>query len=83
MGLMDKFKNLFTEEVEEVTGNNTYTVPMVIYSTMDPEKQNHINSVMNGESFNWENDVVSAGISVVDFKTGEIAAIGAWRKRKC
>ena len=76
------FIDTVTEEVEEVTGNNPYTVPMVIYSTMDPEKQNHINSVMNGESFNWENDVVSAGISVVDVKTGEIAAIGAGRNRK-
>ena len=76
------FIDTVTEEVEEVTGNNPYTVPMVIYSTMDPEKQDHINSVMNGESFNWENDVVSAGISVVDVKTGEIAAIGAGRNRK-
>lgn len=75
------FIDTVTEEVEEVTGNNPYAVSMIIYSTMDPEKQDHINSIMNGESFSWENDVVSAGISVVDVKNGEIAAIGAGRNR--
>lgn len=75
------FIDTVTEEVEDVTGNNPYTVPMIIYSTMDPEKQDYINSVMNGEAFAWENDVVNAGISVVDVKNGEITAIGAGRNR--
>ncbi len=75
------FIDTVTEEVEDVTGNNPYTVPMIIYSTMDPEKQDYLNSIMNGEAFSWENDVVNAGISVVDVKNGEITAIGAGRNR--
>lgn len=76
------FIDTVTEEVEEQTGNNPYVVPMIIYSTMDPEKQDYVNSIMNGQNFNWENSVVNAGIAVVDVKNGQITAIGAGRNRK-
>ena len=36
---------------------------------------------MSGETFKWENDSVNAGISVIDVKTGAVAAIGAGRNR--
>ena len=75
------FIDMVTDEVEKQTGNNPYVVPMIIYSTMDPDKQNYINDVMNGETYKWDNELVTAGISVVDVKTGEVQAIGAGRNK--
>lgn len=75
------FLDTVIEEVEEKTGNNPYNVAMEIYTTMDPEKQQHVDDIMNGTTFDWENDAVTAGISVIDAKTGAIVAIGAGRNR--
>ena len=46
---------------------------------MDPDKQDHINKIMSGDDWNWENDNVTAGIAVIDVKTGAISAVGAGR----
>ena len=62
-------------------GKNPYQYPMEIWTTIDIAKQKHINGIMSGETFNWENDAVDAGIAVVDVKTGEIVAVGAGRHR--
>ncbi len=73
------FINTATEEIEKKTGNNPYVVPMDVYTTMDREKQTHIDDIFNGDGFNWENDVIQAGAAVVDVETGAIVAIGAGR----
>lgn len=70
-----------TKSAQYPDGMDPYVIPMEIYTTMDREKQEHINSIMSGESFKWENDVVDAGIMVLDNKTGEIVAVGAGRHR--
>ena len=75
------FIDTVTAEVERLTGNNPYVVPMEIYTTMDREKQDHIYSVVSGEKFTWENDIVDAGISITNVNTGAIVAIGAGRNR--
>ena len=75
------FIDTVVEDVIELTGDNPYEVPMQIYTTMDPVRQEHINKVMSGELFKWENDVVDAGIAVVDVKTGALVAVGAGRNR--
>lgn len=82
------FIDTVVEEIMEDTKSNTnpnglnpYLVPMEIYTTLDPEKQNHINKIINGETFTWENEEVDAGISVIDVKTGAIVAVGAGRHR--
>lgn len=75
------FLDTVIEDVEDKTGNNPYNVAMEIYTTMDPEKQQHVDSIMNGETFDWENDAVTAGVSVIDAKTGAIVAVGAGRNR--
>lgn len=75
------FIDTVVEQVKEETGQDPYSVPMEIYTTMNRSKQNHVNKIMSGESFNWENDVVQAGIMVLDTKTGAIVAVGAGRNR--
>lgn len=69
------------DEVEEKTGNNPYTIPMKIYTTMEPSIQDGIDNILNGKDFTWENDVVQAGIAIVNVETGAISAIGAGRNR--
>ncbi|MDD2435867.1 MAG: transglycosylase domain-containing protein [Bacilli bacterium] len=75
------FIDTVVEEVKLKTKHNPYTVPMEIYTTMDRKQQDHVNKIMSGETFKWENDVVDAGVSVVNTQTGAITAIGAGRHR--
>ena len=75
------FIDTVVEEVKQKTGQNPYTVPMEIYTTLDTKKQEHINNLMEGEGYKWENPVVQAGIAVTDTNTGAIVAIGAGRNR--
>lgn len=74
--------NTVAAEVEKLTGYDPFAVPMEIYTTFDIEKQNHINKVLSGELYTWENDVVDAGIAVIDVKTGGIVAVSAGRHKK-
>lgn len=69
-------------EVIDRTGNDPYTVPMAIYTTMNKEQQDNINSIMKGETFKWENDKIQAATIVIDVNTGAITAVGAGRNIK-
>ncbi len=75
-------------EVEKLTdrgdgtgGDNPYTVPMKIYTTMETGIQDGINSVLANKEWYWKDDVVQAGIAVVNAETGAIAAVGAGRNK--
>lgn len=77
------FIDTVVEDVQKKTGGlSPYTTPMLIYTTMDPQKQEYVTNLMNGTNFNWENDKVQAGIAVIDNNTGAVVAIGAGRKRE-
>lgn len=69
------------EEVEAKTGNNPAQVSMKIYTAMDKTIQDGINRVFSGEEHKWENDVVQAGVVVVNVEDGTIVAVGAGRNR--
>ena len=69
------------DEVQELTNLNPYEVSMEIYTTLDPSVQIGIEDIMNGSTYTWQNDVVQAGIAVVDVNTGEVIAIGAGRNQ--
>lgn len=79
--LYDDFINTVVEEVIERTGNDPYTVPMKIYTTMDKDMQEVMTGVMNGTLYDWENDKVQAASVIVDVNTGEIKAVGGGRNR--
>ena len=68
-------------EVKEKTGLDPALVSMEIRTTMDATIQDGINKVLAGDGYNWVNDKVQAGISIVDVKTGAITAIGTGRNR--
>ena len=75
------FINAVAEEVEDKTGYNPYQYSMKIYTTMDKEKQDALNDIMDGTSYDWENDVVQAGVVAIDNKTSGIAAISNGRNQ--
>ena len=76
------FLDVVVAEVEKNTGDDPYTVPMKIYSTLDRDKQAYINDIMNGKSYEWENDTVQAGIAVTNVDDGSIVAVGGGRNIK-
>ena len=70
------------EEVKEKYKVNAYTTPLLIYTNMDTHKQDAVNSVLSGEKYDWINDKVQTGVSVLDSETGKILAIGSGRNRQ-
>ncbi len=70
------------QELEQKYKVNPYVTPVLVYTNMDRSKQDGVNRVMNGQSFNWVNDVVQSGVSVLDSETGKVLAIGAGRNKK-
>lgn len=76
------FIDTVVQEVREDTGDDPYSVPMEIYTTMDSAKQEYMLKIMNGEAgFTWPNENTQSGIAVIKSSTGEISAIGAGRNR--
>ncbi len=79
--LYDDFINTVVEEVIERTGKDPYSVPMKIYTTMDKDMQEVMTGVMNGTSYEWENDEIQAASIIIDVNNGEIKAVGGGRNR--
>lgn len=75
------FIDTVVEEVQDKTGQDPALVSMEIHTTMDASIQNGINKILAGEGYNWKDDKVQAGITIVDVKTGAITAIGTGRNR--
>ena len=67
-------------EVQEKTGLDPALVSMEIYTTMNADIQDGINKVLAGEGYNWKDDKVQAGITIIDVESGAITAIGTGRK---
>ena len=67
------------DELKETYGVNPYTTPLLVYTNLDRDKQNGVNSVLAGENFDWKDDRVQAGVAVLDSETGKILAIGNGR----
>jgi penicillin-binding protein 1A len=73
------FIDTVVDEVKEKTGKNPYSTPMIIYTTLDTDVQDYLNDIMNGETYDWENDVVQAGVAIINVKDGSVTAIGGGR----
>ena len=67
------------DELKETYGVNPYTTPLLVYTSLDRSRQDAVNSVLDGENFNWKDDRVQSGVAVVDSESGKILAIGNGR----
>lgn len=75
------FVDTAINEVYEDTGLNAYSTPLEIYTTIDTDKQKHIDDIMYGKTYTWNNEDSTAGIAVIDVKTGALVAVGGSRKQ--
>ena len=73
--------NIVIDEVEKKTGSNPYTTGMKIYTNLDTGKQNVLNDIMSGKTWEWKDDKVQAGLAIVDVNTGALVAVGGGRNQ--
>ena len=73
------FIDTVAEELEDKYGVSPYTTPLLVYTTLDPDRQNAVNSVLSGENYEWIDDRVQTGVAVLESETGAILAIGNGR----
>lgn len=71
--------DVVAQEVLELTGDDIYMTSMKVYTNMDANLQKNMNKIMSGETFNFENAVINAGITIIDNDTGAISAVGGGR----
>lgn len=75
------YLDVVIKEVEDKTGSNPYNVSMKIYTTLQPDKQDHLERVLAGEVYKFKDDLVQTGIAVTDIHTGAIVAVGGGRNK--
>lgn len=81
-GILSQYQGYIDTVADEITdkyGINPYTTPLLVYTNLDRSRQDAVNSVLNEENYNWINDKVQTGVSVLDSETGKILAIGNGR----
>ncbi len=67
------------DELKDRFGVNPYTTPLLVYTNLDRGRQNGVNAVLNGETYEWKDDLVQSGVAVLDSETGKVWAIGNGR----
>ena len=75
------FIDTVVEQISETYDLDPYATPMLIYTTMDRSKQDGINDIMNGKTFEWKDNQIQSGIAVLNIHNGRIIAVGAGRNR--
>ncbi len=70
------------DELKDRFGVNPYTTPLLVYTNLDRGRQNGVNAVLNGETYEWKDDLVQSGVAVLDSETGKVWAIGNGRNTR-
>jgi len=71
--------DLVTKEINDKLGVNPYNVPLLIYTNMDTTKQTNLDNIFNGKDYKWADNVVQAGVAVVDVDNGKVVAVNGVR----
>ena len=67
------------DEIKDKYGLDPNTTSMLIYTNMNRKKQDGLNDIANGKTYNWIDDYVQAGVVIVDSSTGKVEAVLAAR----
>lgn len=73
------FIDYVINEVQSKTGVNPYTVPMAIYTTIDTAMQDIVNSVAEGNGYQFLNDKDQFGVAITSVENGAILAMSGGR----
>lgn len=73
------FLDFLLYQVKQETGDDPWTVPMAIYTTLDVEQQKIIRKIETGESYKFRDDTVQFGLAITDVKNGAITALSGGR----
>src|SRR5699024_430039 len=71
------------EEIENITVNDIYNSGLKVYTTLDVQAQEHVETVLQTNEYinNYpDNEDFQAGVTLLDTKTGQIKAIGSGLK---
>ncbi len=73
------FIDYVINEVEDKTGLNPYSTPMEVYTTLDPNVQDILVDVENGESYSIPEDRgnLQFGMAITDVETGAIVGMSS------
>ena len=66
-------------KVQEETGDNPYTTPMEIYTTLDPSIQETLHLLETGELYTFATEKVQFGMAVTSTKDGSVLALSGGR----
>ena len=66
-------------EAQELTGFDPYSVPMKIYTTIDPKVQDILYKLEQGEIYEFINDKVQEGLAITSVEDGSIVALSGGR----
>ncbi|WP_332648786.1 PBP1A family penicillin-binding protein [Lysinibacillus sp. 54212] len=72
------FLDVVLSELEENDDYESLADGIKVYTTLDPQAQTIVESVMNNDE-NFPKEKIQSGVSVIDTKTGAIRAIGGSR----
>ena len=68
------------DDVTKKTGMNPYDVPMLIYTTLDPNIQDILNQLNDGSlGYKWVDDYIDIGLAITDVHTGAVTALDGGR----
>lgn len=81
----NKYQGYIDTVVEELMDKydiDPYKQSVQVYTNLDRNKQDAVNDVMDGKTYEWKDDQIQGGVSVLDSQSGKVLAIGAGRNRK-
>ncbi len=67
------------DEVTEKTGQDPFYVPMEIVTTIDPDVQEVLNRLENGELYEFPNETIQEGMAITSIEDGSIVALSGGR----
>ncbi len=67
------------DEIKDKYGLDPNSTSMLIYTNMNRQKQDGLNDIANGKTYNWIDDYVQAGVVIIDSRTGKVEALLAAR----
>lgn len=74
-GQYQAYADKVIREVQETTGYDPYETPMRIYTYIDTDVQKELDSIANGESYDFQDSRIQVGAVIQESTTGRIVGV--------